>query len=61
LIELVPGLVWYVARPGRPAGEAGQPENLRPPPPPHNPPPEPSLPETLVIVAIIHFLFEYIR
>ncbi len=62
LIEIVPDLVWYIVRPGRQGAEpASRPENLRLPV--HTPanPPEPSLRETLVIVALIHLLFEMIR
>ena len=62
LVELVPGLVWVVVAPG--AGAATRPENLRPP----TAPPrralarqgEASLLETLLILALIHLLFEHI-
>jgi len=62
LLELVPGLVWAVLRPG---GEAPtQPENLRLPtrPPRHkHKEPSPSFLETMLILVVIHFLFEYCR
>ena len=63
LLELVPGLVWAVMRPG---GEAPtQSENLRLPTraPRRAGPgePSPSFTETMLILLVIHFLFEYCR
>lgn len=63
LVELVPGLVWAVVAPG--AEEPTRGENLRPP----TQPPrsqmalteEASLVETLLILALIHLLFEHGR
>jgi hypothetical protein len=62
LLELVPGLVWAVLTPD---GEAhAQPENLRLPtrPPRHkHKEPSPSFTETMLILVVIHMLFEYGR
>ena len=59
LLELVPGLVWAVLTPG--GEQPTQPENLRLPtrPPRHKrPEPSPSFTETMLILVVIHFLFE---
>lgn len=61
LVELVPDLVWYIKRPGRDLEAGAQPENLRLPAHSHIKPPEPSLRETLLIVTLIHLMFEMIR
>jgi len=62
LVELVPGLVWAVLSPG--GEQPTQPENLRLPtrPPRHkHTEPSPSFTETMLILVVIHFLFEYCR
>ena len=62
LLELVPGLVWTVLTPG--GEQPTQSENLRLPtrPPRHKrPEPSPSFTETMLILVVIHFLFEYCR
>ena len=62
LLELVPGLVWAVVRPG--PDLATPPENLVLPtrrPGGHEQQPSPSFIETMLILILIHFLFEYFR
>merc|ERR1711892_1474565 len=62
LLELVPGLVWAVLTPG--GEQPTQSENLRLPtrPPRHRPKePSPSFTETMLILVVIHLLFEYCR
>ena len=60
LLELVPGLVWAVVRPG--PDLATPPENLvLPTRRPGTEQPSPSFLETMLILILIHFLFEYFR
>ena len=60
LLELVPGLVWAVLQPG--PDSPTPPENLvLPTRRPRHEQPSPSFIETMFILVLIHFLFEYFR
>ena len=60
LVELVPGLVWVVVQPG--PDSPGPPENLvLPTRRPRHEQTSPSFIETMLILLLIHFLFEYFR
>ena len=61
LVELVPGLVWAVVQAG-PASAPTPAENLvLPTRRPRHEQPSPSFIETMLILVLIHFLFEYFR
>ena len=61
LVEIVPGLIWAVIKPGSKDHSLQPSENLILPTP-HSPSqPSPSFIETMFILILIHILFEYVR